>query len=360
MKNKNIGWSIFYSVLYILELLFLYALTVNITSFYVGYTGAWITLFTFMVFTGAILMYLLLNALFKNKKIDEDILKLSEWINIVIITLVGLYADIKVAPVILVLNVITCFLKGNIQKCFKVIVWFVLLIYLLYSYQFGWITLSLCMMLLFAQGVLYYPSIYPTSENTLSKKDVIVVTILTALSAGLLLITFQKVLEGIVHISNEGELFNIVRLLPYFICVCLVIIGIVYYKDKKILNTKYEFIIRQVSFGVLMVISSIVLIQASALLSLIVTMCLVSYYALEFILIRFVHVKEETFKVVKWIMMHCILCVVLVSAQNLYDGVLIDSSVVMMSAFMMYLAIVWNQYTSNTISIFEDEEEIEE
>lgn len=358
MKNKNIGFSIFYGVLYILELLFLYALTVNITSFYVGYTGAWITLFTFMVFTGSILMYLLLNVLVKNKKADEDILKHSEWINIAIITLVGLCADIKVAPVILVLNVITCFLKGMIQKCFKVIVWFVLLIYLLYSYQFGWITLSLCMLLVFAQGVLYYPNTNQLENGNGNKRDAGIIGFLTALCAGLLVITFQKFLEGIIHISNEGELFNIVRLLPYFICVCLVIIGIVYYKDKKILNTKYEFIIGQVSFGALMVISSIMLLQASALLSLIVMMCLVSYYALEFILIRFMNVTEDTFKLVKWIMVHCMLCVVLVSAQNLYDGVLIDSSVVMMSAFVMYLAILFNQYTSNTISIFK--EEIEE
>lgn len=364
MKNKNISSSIFYSGLYALEVLFLYALTINITSFYVGYTGAWITLFTFMVFSGSMLMYLLLNILIKNKKKDKNILRRSEYINIAILALIGLYADIKVAPVIVVVNSLVCFLKDKtIHKCMKVLAWFIVCVFTLYAYQLGWITMSMSIVLIFAQGVLYCKSDNEIETTEEKRKDVIWILFMVLIVGGMLL-TFKQYEEGLIHIANEGGLFKITRILPWIVVSCVVIVIIVYLKDyfdsKNKINFKNEFMLGQIGFGVLMIICSMMLTNASYLLSLVIIMCLISFYALEYLLINFMNVKEETYTNARWIMIHVILCVVLVCAQNLYDGVSVDASVILMCAFMMYCGIIWNQYMFHDIPIIENEEEIDE
>lgn len=362
MKNKDIGFSILYSALYVLEILFLYAISVNATSFYAGYTGAWITLFTFMVISGAILMYLVLNVLFKNKKRNDVIIRNSEYINILILSVLGLYADAKVAAVLFMINGIQCFIRREmIQKILRVMIWFILVYYCLFAYQAGWITMTNCILFILAQGTLYTNECNALETTEEKSKGNGFIGCLVCLSAYALLLTFKKIEEGLIHIANEGEIFKLYRLLPWMLCICLVMIFINLYKikqnEKNKINLRDGFIISQISFGVFMLLCTYELWRANYLLSLIILMCMFSFYAIEVLCIFFLHVQQETFNSVQWVMMHLILCVVFISSQALYDGITVDVSVVLMSAFMMYGANVWIKYSSHDISFMKEENE---
>lgn len=71
MQNKWVK-MILDAFLSLLPLLFLYGVVVNVATFYQGITSSWITLFTMMTCSGALLLRVLLQYLFCEQGLDYE------------------------------------------------------------------------------------------------------------------------------------------------------------------------------------------------------------------------------------------------------------------------------------------------
>lgn len=364
--RKNIGSILFQTSLFLMEVLFLYGLSINITAFYSGISGGWVALFTLMVMSGSIFMYLLLNVLYKNHKVDSDILRNSDFLNGLLLTCIGLLSDWRVGVFILLCNTIVYFIKKDIlNESIKIIVWLLVTIVSLYAYQNSWIEMSRCLLLILSQFLLYQSFDKDNiKEEKTNSKTIVITTLVTCFVACMLLSLFSQIEIAIIHIANEGGLYRLSKCLVWLIGIGLVIVcskvakNYIESKVGSLLNEKETVISEHVIFIGLTIVCAIKLFPASYILSIIMLLSCVSYIAFEYLMIGFAHIGKQTFQVARWIMSHLILCVVFVSAQFLYDGINIDTSVVMMCAFMMIVIRMYMmQMHVYTIEITNDEEE---
>lgn len=366
--RKNIGLIVFQTSLFLMEVLFLYGLSINVTAFYSGVSGGWVALFTLMVMSGSIFMYLLLNVLCKNHKVDKDILRMSDLLKGLLLTGIGLLSDWRIGVCILLCNIVVYFIKKDtLNEVLKVIVWLLITIVSLYAYQNSWIEMSRCLLLVLSQFLLYEPFQKENiKEEKSNSKTIMLTTFISCFVICMLVSLFSQIEIAIIHIANEGELYRFSKCIIWFVGVGLLLVcskvakSYVENKVGSLLNKKETVISEHVIFVSLMIVCAIKLFPASHFLSIIMLLSCVSYLAFEYLMIVFAHIGKESFQVARWIMVHLMLCVIFISSQMLYDGINIDTSVVMMCAFMMIVIRMYMmQMHVYTIEITNDEEEVE-
>ena len=125
------------------------------------------------------------------------------------------------------------------------------------------------------------------------------------------------------------------------------------YVEKKKIKEKNE-VSQRLAFILTMIVIGCVMLKSSIMLSLVWILICGSYAALEILLMMY----DKQLK--KNLFMNVMLCVILVVAQTLYDGIYVDYSVVLMNVFLM-LGVVGIIHLFSDLKIEDTiEEEVEE
>ena len=358
--KSNIVWTLFYTIRNGLEILFFYGLSVNVSMFYEGVTSAWVTLFTFMTMSGALLLTLLIDLLVVEKK-DSNMIRCSTMvITSLILSVLGFLSNIYVGGMLLVCNLLDCFLKYKKKNTFYSILMFVGIIVICnYSFRASWISLSkylflimIEMMLVFQYGTDRKVSYLDTRTIFQNKKQLLLQTCIQLTKYLCILGVFVCGCVSMIHIYNEGELFSMKKMDLYLLMLCLGMLLISYVEKKKI-KEKNE-VSQRLAFILTMIVIGCVMLKSSIMLSLVWILICGSYAALEILLMMYAkQLKKNLF-------MNVMLCVILVVAQTLYDGIYVDYSVVLMNVFLM-LGVVGIIHLFSDLKIEDTiEEEVEE
>jgi hypothetical protein len=358
--KSNIVWTLFYTIRNVLGILFFYGLSVNVSMFYEGVTSAWVTLFTFMTMSGALLLTLLIDLLVVEKK-DSNMFQCSTMvITSLILSVLGFLSNIYVGGMLLACNLLDCFLKYKKKNTLYSIVMFVGVIVICnYSFRASWISLSKYLFLIMIEMLLVFQyrtdrkvSYIDTRTVFLNKKELLLQTCIQLMKYLCILGTFACGCVSMIHIYNEGELFSMKKMDLYLLMICLGMLLISYVEKKKI-KEKNE-VSQRFAFILTMIVVGCVMLKSSIMLSLVWILICGSYVALEILLMMY----DKQLK--KNLFMNVMLCVILVVAQTLYDGIYVDYSVVLMNVFLM-LGVVGIIHLFSDLKIEDTiEEEVEE
>lgn len=357
MKN-NIVWTLFYTGISCLDILFFYGLSVNVSMFYQGITSAWITLFTCMTMSGALLLKFLIELLVGEKN-DLDQTYPMIFVGVVI-TFLAILSNVYVGCIFFVINVLDCLLKK--KKNNSIYSWIMAVgsfLVCVYAYQHSWISLSKYMFLLFIELMYLFrygkeKRMYVVSleHDVNDKKQVFLQTVLNFIKNLCVLGILACACVSMIHIIHEGELFSMKRMILYVVGLAVMYVFIQWMEKKY--TKEHNVISERFSFILTMIVIACVMLKSSIVLSFVFLLVTASFMALEILLLMY----DKPFN--KDIVIEVLLCVVLLITQALYDGIYVDYSVVLMSVFMMV-------GITNIIQLFSEiqledtiEEEVEE
>lgn len=335
MNNKsNILYALFYSFLYAIEALLIQGICVNVSAFYDGFTSGWITLFTFMLSSGALALYVLLCILVKKKQTNDKIRLYTTFITSILLTLYAFTTNIQVGCMVLVIHVLFCFLSYK-QKQLHFLVWLVTILICAYGFAQG-MQMSKCLTLLFSEAALL-PYIqekkFVQQLQIQDKKHCIVLTIMHTVLNVAVLYTLYRFEVHMIHVVQEQQIYNPVReYIP--ITIGILVASVLYFVITKYkVKIQETYITSRISFSITILLLAILFYKASFILSLVLILIGCAYMALEAIQLYFYDIHMYA---IYHIVLDVLLCVVLAISQSLYDGIYVDVSVVLMSVLMVF------------------------
>ena len=328
MKIK-IGWTLYHTFIFCLEILFFYGLSVNLAMFYDGMTSAWISLFTWMTMSGALGLQVLIELLVENKNNDEKIKQISMVVISFILSIIVSISDMRIGGILLVCNLLDCFLRYKNKNHIYSVCMFVGSMFLWNeAYLYECISFSKYLFFLCIETLFLFQ--YMKKEEQIqfhlqNRKEIIIQTIIQCIKNGCILGVLIISALAMVQIHQEGTLFYFKHIWIYYV---LLTAGLILF---VVLNQKYKHtaIAQRIAFGISMLIISGWLFKKSILLSGVILLVCASFIALEILLDQFG----------KQMKMNCmsrvLLCVILLISQNLYDGIYVNYQVVFLIVCMM-------------------------
>lgn len=311
----------------VLELLFCYGISVNLFAFLKGIIGGYVLLFTGMTVSGTLILHVLLEKYAKKDIVEKGVFVLA-------LTCIAWMNDWKIACILLVVNVCV-FLFHRLQwvvNCVGIISSAVLI----YAYRSSLIEASYFIFLLLTEWL--YCTKYMKRGNIsinvsqcklLNKKDIFQVSVLKFVQGVCNVGIFWCCVVSIMHIMQEGALFAWHRVLLAMIIlgICSVLLRILenYLCKSDVVSACGE----RTGFVVLILILSTLLFSSSLLLGCLMLVVCGSYFACEVLCaVQGVHMDQ-------WVVFHVLVSVVLLCAELLYNGVVVDNSVVLWCTIVM-------------------------
>lgn len=328
MKNK-IGWTLYHTIIFCLEILFFYGLSVNLSMFYDGMTSAWISLFTWMTMSGALGLQVLLELLIENKNDDEKIKQISMIVISCILSIIVSISDIRIGGILLLCNLLNCYLRyKNKNQIYSLCLFVGSMILWNEAYLFQWITFSKYLFFLCIETTFLFQYMKKEEQiifHSKNKKEIMIQTSIQCIKNGCILGIFIIFALAMIQIHQEGTLFYFKHILIYY---ALLGGGLLL---SVLLNHKYKHtsISQRIAFGISMFVISMWLMKKSLLLGSVILLVCASFIALETLLDQFgKQMKMDC-------MSRLLLCVVLLITQNVYDGIYVNYQVVFLVIYMM-------------------------
>ncbi len=328
MKNK-IGWTLYHTIVFCLEILFFYGFSVNLAMFYDGLTSAWISLFTWMTMSGALGLQVLIEVLVENKNEDEKIKQISMIVISFILSILVSISDIRVGGILLLCNLLDCFLcYKNKNRIYSMCLFVGSMILWNEAYLYQWISFSKYLFFLCIETLFLFQHMKKEEQiqfDSKNKKEILIQTIIQCMKNGCILGVFIISALAMVQIHQEGTLFYFKHVMMYYaLLTCVLILSV-------LLNQRYKhtFIPQRISFVISMLVISGWVVKKSMLLSGLILLVCASFIALEILLDQFgKQMKMDC-------MSRVLLCVVLLVVQNVYDGIYVNYQVVFLIVNMM-------------------------
>lgn len=311
----------------ILELLFCYGVSVNLFAFLKGIVGGYVLLFTGMTMSGTLILHALLEKYAEKDVVEKGIYVLS-------LTCIAWMNDWKLGCALLVLNVGVFLLQKH--KWFINCVAIMSSILLVYAYRSSYVAASYFIFLLFTECL--YCAKFNHKRSALINvsqckflrwKDICNVVVLKFVQGVCSVGVFWCCVISIMHIMQEGSLFRWHRVLfaMLLLGVCSVLLRIL---ENRVSKNDIESVFgERIGLLVLIVILAVMLFRSSVVLACLMVVVGGSYFACE------VLCAAQGVHMDRWVVFHVLVSVVLLCAELLYNGLSVDSSVVLWCAFVM-------------------------
>lgn len=340
-KSKdNILWGLFYSFLFVLEMLFIQGICVNVSAFYDGLSGGWIALFTFMLCSGAIALYVLLQVIVKNKQWNQTIQNYTVCMCGIILMLLACIDDIRFGILLCIVQCIwfVCSYK-NIRGYIMICVWLCSVSVCQFAFYEQWIAMPRCLTIVFSEAILLSffkkESIGMDNEKCRNKSIFVLGIIKTMLFCSVLYMMYHMQIH-MIHTIQEQSIYNpskeyIQMGIGMLLCggICLIQKWMI---KRNAITQMETYVSERLAYCLCMFILAFMLYRSSFVLTLTIVLVMLAYIALEGIQMYFIDIhldaiRNIVFDIFAWL--------VLVLAQSVYDGIYVDASVVLISVISM-------------------------
>lgn len=327
MRNKVVK-MILNAFLSVLPLLFLYGVVVNVATFYQGITSSWITLFTMMTCSGALLLRVLLQYLFREQGMDYE----KKMTATGILGIFGLVLDIRVGLFLLACNGLDCFLyqKKKQDLCMMIFVC-VTVAFCNYAFTKGWINITQYMFYLFTE--IEYVCMYKVHEIDISNKEIqhsrkklVLSTFLNIVKNICMFSVFTIACRSMIHIFHEDALFQQNRMCVYLLITSIIWFITSYVQEKKKLRNALS---QRISILAVICIFGCMMMQSSLIVCSLFLMGGFAVVALEILLGMYGKQMNH------YSIAHVFVLVILLGSRAAYDGIYVNYSVILISIYMI-------------------------
>lgn len=326
MKNQGLQ-KLKVIFLEILELLFLYGLSVNLSAFMNGLSGGYVLLFTGMTISGALLLHVICKRLFR---IESNIEK-----NVSLLPLACLFVNWKLCLMqLMVVNFLWWVRNNKFKDVLMPVIQGVVLLCVNYAYIKKAVTGTQYMFLTFSE-ISYFEKYLKKKEvchfkvSAFRKKELLLSILLEAIEQSCLSVLLLISVSSFIDITKVGALFRFEETAIWILGVCIVQIltGLCL---KKIQGNESELILSQrFAYIICALVAAIVLTRTSVLLGIIFALLCVAFVAFESLMCM----MQKLCNV--WVLHAVLLSVFVVSTQLLYDGIYIDIRTFLFVVFLM-------------------------
>lgn len=326
MKNQGLQ-KIKVIFLEILELLFLYGLSVNLSAFMNGLSGGYVLLFTGMTISGALLLHAVCRRIFQ---IDSSI-----EFNISLLLLVCLFVNWKLCLVqLVVVNFLWWMRNNKFKDIFVIVIQGLFLLCLNYAYIKKAITATQYIFLTFSE-IAYFKKYLKEKElchfrvSSFRKKELLLSVLLEGIIQSCLSALLLICVSSLIDITKIGALFRFEEMVIWVLGVCIVEI-LAKLCLKKIHRNESELILSQrFAYIICTLITAVALTRISVLLGIVFALLCVAFVAFDSLMCM----MQKTCNM--WVIYGIVLSVFVLSAQLLYDGIYIDIRTFLFVVFLM-------------------------
>lgn len=353
------GQAVYQGVLYGVEILMYFGVSVNLSAFYMGVTSGWVSLFTYMLITGAAAFSFLLNLIHHDQRIDQNIEKRTILIRIILYAISALLMDLRTSLLLTCIHIILYFL-GN-KRSLRAVSFPLTLCILSFGYMKGWISMAECMVLAMSEHGIFseeadtanierkgytYISLWKMERSLIP--SLLRLIILKCIQYGCVLFSFALWKDAVIEINDLQELFQYKTVFIYWMFLCVIYMISTYFQQKSEIkmmekDSEEDEMVRRfhasciperIAFIVMMIVFAFLLINASKMLSLCILLMCISFSLAEMLICSFMHTTWIHLRNIRTCLIRLFLTGFLVIIQTVYDGIFVDYSVVIMSVFL--------------------------
>lgn len=326
MKNQGLQ-KLKVIFLKILELLFLYGLSVNLSAFMNGLSGGYVLLFTGMTISGALLLHAVCGRIFQ---IDSSIEG-----NISLLPLVCWFVNWELCLAqLVVVNFLWWMRNNKFKDILIIVIQGLFLLCLNYAYIKKVITATQYIFLTFSE-IAYFEKYLKRKElchfrvSSFRKKELLLSVLLEGIRQSCLSALLLICVSSLIDITKIGALFRFEEMVIWVLGACIVQI-LAELCLKKIQRNESELILSQrFAYIICALVAAIVLTRTSVLLGVIFVLLCVSFVAFDSLMCM----MQKSCNV--WVLYGVLLSAFVLSAQFLYDGIYIDIRTFLFVVFLM-------------------------